>query len=200
MRPGDFSPGNPRHGRVRSTAYRKCFNEAGGFLPRKRGRGHVTPPPPSSCFNEAGGFLPRKPTTIMIWVDVPSDSASMRPGDFSPGNIVGELGRQPRAFLDASMRPGDFSPGNRLRLDEGAQRQPVPCFNEAGGFLPRKLVTPAREVYLATGASMRPGDFSPGNTTEPRKSMSKSNELGFNEAGGFLPRKLGWIQGSRCVT
>ena len=36
MRPGDFSPGNPRHGRVRSTAYRKCFNEAGGFLPRKR--------------------------------------------------------------------------------------------------------------------------------------------------------------------
>ena len=63
--------------------------------------------------------------------------ASMRPGDFSPGNML--LCRRPRdADGRASMRPGDFSPGN---LDWETERRwsAARCFNEAGGFLPRKL-------------------------------------------------------------
>ena len=58
MRPGDFSPGNVegKH-RMRSLS---GFNEAGGFLPRKR-RGARSSPRATSRFNEAGGFLPRKP-------------------------------------------------------------------------------------------------------------------------------------------
>ena len=108
MRPGDFSPGNLRHQRRHMTDREKRFNEAGGFLPRKRlGTGRRRSR--ERGFNEAGGFLPRKLTPA-------SDCtltliASMRPGDFSPGNhelIVHEI-----YSLDAaSMRPGDFSPGN----------------------------------------------------------------------------------------
>ena len=86
MRPGDFSPGNDP-------------------APRSR-RTHT-----SSSFNEAGGFLPRKPQH-----DRAADAAdrlrhaSMRPGDFSPGNSQGASGVG--AADGASMRPGDFSPGN----------------------------------------------------------------------------------------
>ena len=59
----------------------------------------------------------------------------MRPGDFSPGNIIDH----PFSTFHrrASMRPGDFSPGN----------EPIKTFAEAE----------------AEAASMRPGDFSPGN-------------------------------------
>ena len=57
------------------------------------------------------------------------------------------------------MRPGDFSPGNvppegRTTIDRR--------FNEAGGFLPRKLDHVVQDLLLLL-ASMRPGDFSPGN-------------------------------------
>ena len=60
------------------------------------------------------------------------------------------------------MRPGDFSPGN---LPAGS-RSPTPVprrFNEAGGFLPRKPVSPCPIPPGRMLASMRPGDFSPGN-------------------------------------
>ena len=62
----------------------------------------------------------------------------MRPGDFSPGNVdVARVGA--RHQYPASMRPGDFSPGN---LPSWAITfLPVLGFNEAGGFLPRKLMT-----------------------------------------------------------
>ena len=40
----------------------ECFNEAGGFLPRKpASAGLPISSPGKTCFNEAGGFLPRKP-------------------------------------------------------------------------------------------------------------------------------------------
>ena len=68
------------------------------------------------------------------------DDASMRPGDFSPGNRQVSGAQAPAAArrAGASMRPGDFSPGNqRLRV----------------------LVHRTPEQ-----ASMRPGDFSPGNS------------------------------------
>ena len=58
------------------------------------------------------------------------------------------------------MRPGDFSPGN-LRRRRGRR--------------------------LAGRASMRPGDFSPGNLPASRGYYVAN--CGFNEAGGFLPRK-----------
>ena len=62
----------------------------------------------------------------------------MRPGDFSPGNLHQNGGYFQRVN-DASMRPGDFSPGNGA----AARRTPTSAraarFNEAGGFLPRKL-------------------------------------------------------------
>ena len=62
----------------------------------------------------------------------------MRPEDFSPGN---PQHRGPDARLGclhvASMRPEDFSPGNTTAPGSSRPR-PTSCFNEAGGFLPRK--------------------------------------------------------------
>ena len=84
MRPEDFSPGNARSRPSRRDQSRS-FNEAGGFLPRKR------------TLRRSGRQRQAR--------------ASMRPEDFSPGNRRGELIDQ---LLDcvASMRPEDFSPGN----------------------------------------------------------------------------------------
>ena len=85
MRPGDFSPGNGSAVAPTSARAWRCFNEAGGFLPRKR---------------PAAGRRARCP-----------GRASMRPGDFSPGNMsTSAVYHQARD--EASMRPGDFSPGN----------------------------------------------------------------------------------------
>ena len=88
-------------------------------------------------FNEAGGFLPRKH-------DQPGPGAALR--------------------AVASMRPEDFSPGNARKRWCWRGGAP-PCFNEAGGFLPRKQ-TRIAIPHLALGlyASMRPEDFSPGNS------------------------------------
>ena len=108
MRPGDFSPGN-RTGQATVLSTEVRFNEAGGFLPRKRYR--------PAMFGR-------------------NRIASMRPGDFSPGNPA----PRPRASLPprrASMRPGDFSPGNIVCTPLVISRWVG--FNEAGGFLPRKL-------------------------------------------------------------
>ena len=135
MRPGDFSPGNAAHSRRLRMVYRR-FNEAGGFLPRKHALLHA--------------------------VSGASGVASMRPGDFSPGNTQ-EGENETNKTVSASMRPGDFSPGN-----------------SAGG---------GDETHAAGGgASMRPGDFSPGNFVSHREGGSL--RIRFNEAGGFLPRKL----------
>ena len=41
MRPGDFSPGNGICGAIRAGFAGIGFNEAGGFLPRKRGIGEI---------------------------------------------------------------------------------------------------------------------------------------------------------------
>ena len=85
MRPEDFSPGNrrPSHrARVRS----RCFNEAGGFLPRKRARAARRTAAGVHRFNEAGGFLPRKHDLRLEHHRRLADPASMRPEDFSPGN------------------------------------------------------------------------------------------------------------------
>ena len=60
MRPGDFSPGNP-FGAHPVQRVEHSFNEAGGFLPRKRAGSAPAPKQGRRCFNEAGGFLPRKP-------------------------------------------------------------------------------------------------------------------------------------------
>ena len=65
----------------------------------------------------------------------------MRPGDFSPGNIAGKY--------SAAARGAQFPGG----------------FNEAGGFLPRKQRADRRLEGVLDLASMRPGDFSPGNWT-----------------------------------
>ena len=59
------------------------------------------------------------------------------------------------------MRPEDFSPGNTVTV-----------------FV----------VSMPAGyASMRPEDFSPGNYCSMEENMIERS--GFNEAGGFLPRK-----------
>ena len=83
-------------------------------------------------------------------------------GGFLPRKLLGR--RQPDQPQErASMRPEDFSPGN---LD-------------AGGY----------QTLDVERASMRPEDFSPGNPA-PRPAPARSASR-FNEAGGFLPRKLG---------
>ena len=108
MRPEDFSPGNPPP--PRRSRRRSCrFNEAGGFLPRKQYRRHGRPPFPRSRFNEAGGFLPRK-------------------REYKP--------EHKDKYPQASMRPEDFSPGN-VGIERGSTSSTT-RFNEAGGFLPRK--------------------------------------------------------------
>ena len=60
MRPGDFSPGNAASRLAYVTKAIARFNEAGGFLPRKRRRAYGMRVRHRSSFNEAGGFLPRK--------------------------------------------------------------------------------------------------------------------------------------------
>ena len=87
----------------------------------------------------------------------------MRPGDFSPGNSYQAFRTFAARMCGASMRPGDFSPGNFHHV----------------------LV----DFCYAFRASMRPGDFSPGNTVSSRQTILVDCQ-GFNEAGGFLPRKL----------
>ena len=112
----------------------------------------------------------------------------MRPGDSSPGNAQMQKDTESLAAL-ASMRPGDSSPGN---VCEVSPDPACSCFNEAGGFLPRKLAV-AEVVGVAPGhalASMRPGDFSPGNPRHGRVRSTAYRKC-FNEAGGFLPRKRG---------
>ena len=94
----------------------------------------------------------------------------MRPGDFSPGNGLHSISPLHRSRI-ASMRPGDFSPGN-LPMDD-VDEVPPSCFNEAGGFLPRKR-------GRCRGAALR---------RRPR----------FNEAGGFLPRKLARAPTAHCL-
>ena len=86
-------------------------------------------------FNEAGGFLPRK-LAVRNGSELWGRAASMRPGDFSPGNCI-QPGQVAALSGAASMRPGDFSPGNHPLL--------------------------AADRARARRASMRPGDFSPGN-------------------------------------
>ena len=120
MRPGDFSPGNSPSGCLRRAS--AGFNEAGGFLPRKPCSGPPRTTRRLTCFNEAGGFLPRKHPR---GDDQPQDlCASMRPGDFSPGNPRTKT-CSPTRPASASMRPGDFSPGNvpRPTLDGSSNRQ-----------------------------------------------------------------------------
>ena len=124
------------------TFYGRCFNEAGGFLPRK-----LSPPEtaarrtptsaPAPRFNEAGGFLPRKQHVLLAARPRHPRAASMRPGDFSPGNLP-TIKYLKRFWEMASMRPGDFSPGNSQisSSDHGCGSERG--FNEAGGFLPRK--------------------------------------------------------------
>ena len=60
------------------------------------------------------------------------------------------------------MRPEDFSPGN-VDGCVGAAAGSGRRFNEAGGFLPRKLARRMAEASQDMEASMRPEDFSPGN-------------------------------------
>ena len=93
MRPGDFSPGNVDLEFARLD-HALGFNEAGGFLPRKRSIRSVPDSGLQRSFNEAGGFLPRKHGLMGSYYT--TTGASMRPGDFSPGNI-----RQPYAGLIA---------------------------------------------------------------------------------------------------
>ena len=92
------------------------------------------------------------------------------------------------------MRPEDFSPGNLYANPDTLASQGR--FNEAGGFLPRKLPAPQTQHALHDPASMRPEDFSPGNLCA--YAVGVVGERRFNEAGGFLPRKHGAIPGRRC--
>ena len=164
MRPGDFSPGNPRSGRRRPRVLSCASMRPGDFSPGNAAppgwRGNLAAAAASMRpgdfspgngrqhnlmqfrdffrFNEAGGFLPRKHRDRVAAAVDQESGASMRPGDFSPGNPRMHGGQGGPDQIPASMRPGDFSPGNV------------------------QAELPARGV----DASMRPGDFSPGNASE----------------------------------
>ena len=91
------------------------------------------------------------------------------------------------AFLAASMRPGDFSPGNvALMIEPGPAG--TSRFNEAGGFLPRKRRIDCSAVRAGSRSFNEAGGFLPRKRSNP---VSLDSLLArFNEAGGFLPRKL----------
>ena len=158
MRPGDFSPGNTSSA-FASTRPSRGFNEAGGFLPRKRYSSRRPITGSADRFNEAGGFLPRKQPAAV------RDAARSAPGFNEAGGFLPRKhphGLPAGDHRRASMRPGDFSPGNPSV--PGPACAAAGRFNEAGGFLPRKHLTIDSTTISVTG---------------------------FNEAGGFLPRKLG---------
>ena len=110
--------------------------------------------------------------------------ASMRPEDFSPGNDVRSHESRPSAW--ASMRPEDFSPGNAEHRGEGV-RAGEQASMRPEDFSPGNPDTDQSSSMSTDGASMRPEDFSPGNTH--RNPLQPPASPGFNEAGGFLPRK-----------
>ena len=138
-------------------------------------------------FNEAGGFLPRKLITCAgcrRWIE---RDASMRPGDFSPGNPSSYAGlyQSWSCFNEA----GGFLPRKRPTRTAPGRTRP-PRFNEAGGFLPRKQRTASRRSTW----SARRHRFNEAGGFLPRKRRSADRNGaatagGFNEAGGFLPRK-----------
>ena len=86
----------------------------------------------------------------------------------------------------ASMRPGDFSPGNIVArcifLVKWSER-----FNEAGGFLPRKHGCSSRDSQVSGLSFNEAGGFLPRKRLPNRWENTRSTC--FNEAGGFLPRK-----------
>ena len=85
-------------------------------------------------FNEAGGILPPEWPLLVDLVERPGVLASMRPGGFSPPEVI-----------------------RRTRRVVG----PAPRFNEAGGILPPECRRRAGRCRRHPTASMRPGGFSP---------------------------------------
>ena len=76
------------------------------------------------------------------------------------------------------MRPGDFSPGNPAPPPGASAARATACFNEAGGFLPRKpLKKWERRIRSPQRASMRPGDFSPGNVQVEMRGVPFKEQL-----------------------
>ena len=84
------------------------------------------------------------------------------------------------------MRPEDFSPGNA-----SPSACPGRCaagFNEAGGFLPRKLGGESVTHVVVAPRFNEAGGFLP--RKRPAGGFSREGDTPcFNEAGGFLPRK-----------
>ena len=141
MRPGDFSPGNFHVSQHIAYTNLEGFNEAGGFLPRKRGGGNWSSRSRTRwSFNEAGGFLPRKHGPSPP--PPPDPTASMRPGDFSPGNPQRRALRAQRRYHERRFNEaGGFLPRKPPETRRLATTLAFPMgFNEAGGFLPRKHV------------------------------------------------------------
>ena len=97
------------------------FNEAGGFLPRKRRRKTQagTTTPVASMRPE--DFSPGNTESFYVFGSK-DDEASMRPEDFSPGNAQPGADRPLRAG-QASMRPEDFSPGNQRKRPASRRRR-----------------------------------------------------------------------------
>ena len=124
----------------------------------------------------------------------------MRPGDFSPGNPSERDGSSHRCGF-ASMRPGDFSPGNPPIPGRRRSRQSALRFNEAGGFLPRKHGERGLRVTGETAASMRPGDFSPGNPLARNSGRPPIDATASMRPGDFSPGNSAVAAaGTRSVT
>ena len=186
MRPGDFSPGNHHNADGRLLRREPASMRPGDFSPGNRSvHGPTLATACRPRFNEAGGFLPRKPAALGHLRRAAGEiAASMRPGDFSPGNERRHRS-SPRRLEHASMRPGDFSPGNRSVHGPTLATACRPRFNEAGGFLPRKPRPRAESQCQLRMASMRPGDFSPGNAAAPGRPRPLS--LASMRPGDFSP-------------
>ena len=158
MRPPEFTGGNARQQPPPPRPQPTGFNEAAGIHRRKRSPQSRAFVPPCLRFNEAAGIHRRKPTS----------------GGCPPL-------RAHRCFNEAAgihrRKPGWSS-------NESASRT---CFNEAAGIHRRKQGSGDIAVLIDLDASMRPPEFTGGNTVF--LCLDFVNISCFNEAAGIHRRK-----------
>ena len=99
------------------------FNEAAGIHRRKRGGFFGRWSRLRNRFNEAAGIHRRKPAPRhYTQIAAAADAASMRPPEFTGGNIVTLVKTGGfAAYIIASMRPPEFTGGNAAAVKKNVR-------------------------------------------------------------------------------
>ena len=109
----------------------------------------------------------------------------MRPPEFTGGNTQQRAGDRPtfRHFNEAA------GIHRRKRYPRTGPTHPLKYFNEAAGIHRRKREEPLLQRHLGLLTSMRPPEFTGGNTWK-RDFVLHLRAMDFNEAAGIHRRKL----------